>query len=125
MRPLRKRWRQLPRAIVIRVEDNENPDTILPQSRDSNGGLKGVLPDELRAPPAMRPGDFELPRLGFVAKPAEKERNSSLVALSLYDGLNHHVRSSKRLSCNDPIDSSNKRPGSSAFERSSSPAPMR
>src|SRR5438034_7822193 len=60
--------RQLLRAIIVSVEYDEYPHTILAQRRDPHGRLQVVLLHELRAPPAMRSTDLEPPRLRFVPK---------------------------------------------------------
>ena len=79
-------------AVVVRVEEDQDPGARRRQQRDPNGGLQVGLPCKLASSSPVRPRNPNVPRFGFHRQSAEKDRRSGFVTLAFDNRLDDHQR---------------------------------
>ena len=123
-RPSLYRWPQLGGAVRVAVEQNENRTTVLLLEREPDSPLQPDLLHKLIAWSFDRLSDDDLPGFGFTNETAEQNWERSDFPVSFHDRLDFHARSSFENN-SSWRGRSNNSAGVRAFERRSSPAPIR
>ena len=112
-------------AIIVAVKDDEDRSAIRLEPREPHGLAECVLSHQFGPVSPDGPADPDMMDFAFLLKPAKQYGDRFHLTVAFDDGLDSHFRASKRLGTKSARGWKRSSAGCKAFERNSSPAPIR